>query len=81
MKTRLGEAGRDGEYELEVGGEGRLVRVYCHLMNTSSPREFLSLPATSNVMDNYSHIYSRRLIRPDVCSKKEYENQGPRTVR
>ena len=86
VKRRLGDSATttDGEYDLEVEvgeGERRVIKVYCHLMNTSSPREFLSLPATSNVMDNYSHIYSRRLIRPDVCSKKEYENQGPRTVR
>ena len=78
MKTRLGEASRDGEYELEVGGEGRLVRVYCHLMNTSSPREFITLPAT-NMMDNYSHIFSRRLILPNICSQDE--DEGPRNVR
>ena len=70
MKTRLGDSSRDGEYEMEVGEEGRLVRVYCHLMNTSSPREFLTLPAT-NMMDNYSHIFSRRLTLPNVCSQKE----------
>ena len=78
MKTRLGDSSRDGEYEMEVGGEGRLVRVYCHLMNTSSPREFLTLPAT-NLMDNYSHIFSRRLTLPNVCSQKEAP--GARNVR
>ena len=79
MKTRLGGSSSttDGEYELEV--EGRLIRVYCHLMNTSSPREFLTLPA-SNVLDNYSHIYSRRLILPNVCSQAG-EGEGPRNVR
>ena len=79
VKTRLGGSSStpDGEYELEV--EGRLIRVYCHLMNTSSPREFITLPATK-VLDNYSHIYSRRLILPNVCSQ-EGEDQGPRNVR
>ena len=78
MKTRLGDSSRDGEYEMEVGGEGRLVRVYCHLMNTSSPREFLTLPATK-LMDNYSHIFSRRLTLPNVCSQEEAS--GARNVR
>ena len=63
---------------MEVGGEGRLVRVYCHLMNTSSPKEFITLPAT-NMMDNYSHIFSRRLILPNICSQDE--DQEPRNVR
>ena len=82
MKRRLGDSATttDGEYDLEVEvgeGERRVIKVYCHLMNTSSPREFLTLP-TTNMMNNFSHIYSRRLILPNVCSQ---EDQGPRNVR
>ena len=56
-------------------GEGRMIMVYCHLMNTSQPREYITLPASQRV-ENYSHIYSRRLIRPNLCSQNE--DQGPR---
>ena len=81
VKTRLGGSAPDGEYEMEVGEgerEGRLIMVYCHLMNTSRPREYITLPA-SQMMENYSHIFSRRLIQPNVCSQSD--NHGPRTLR
>lgn len=35
------------------------MKVYCHGMNTSSPKEFITLPA--GVQNNYAHIYAKRL--------------------
>ena len=35
------------------------MKVYCHGMNTSSPKEFLTLPA--GVQNNYAYIYAKKL--------------------
>lgn len=35
------------------------MKVYCHGMNTSSPKEFVTLPA--GVQNNYAYIYAKRL--------------------
>ena len=35
------------------------MKVYCHGMNTSSPKEFITLPA--GVQNNYAYIYAKRL--------------------
>uniref|UniRef100_A0A6B2E840 Putativedisintegrin and metalloproteinase with thrombospondin motifs 9 n=1 Tax=Phlebotomus kandelakii TaxID=1109342 RepID=A0A6B2E840_9DIPT len=47
---------RDGEYVLNV--RGRQVSIYCHRMNTSMPREYLTLKAGST--ENYSMYYDKR---------------------
>ena len=47
----------DGEYALLVGGVN--VSIYCLGMNTTEPREYLSLPAGEE--GNYAEIYSKRL--------------------
>lgn len=35
------------------------MKVYCHGMNTSTPKEFVTLPA--GVQNNYAYIYAKRL--------------------
>ncbi|XP_065567127.1 A disintegrin and metalloproteinase with thrombospondin motifs 9-like isoform X4 [Artemia franciscana] len=62
IKERL-KIRRDGEYMLHVGGKN--VSIYCHDMNTSSPREFLTL--IKGERDNYSEYYDKRLRKPDSC--------------
>ena len=42
----------DGEYNIVLGG--RNVSVFCHNMNTSAPREYLSLPTGER--ENYSEV-------------------------
>ena len=42
----------DGEYNIVLGG--RNVSVFCHNMNSSAPREYLSLP--TGEMENYSEV-------------------------
>ena len=39
--------------------------VYCHNMNTSTPKEFISLP--SGERENYSEVFGMRLLNPDIC--------------
>ncbi|KAG1667923.1 A disintegrin and metalloproteinase with thrombospondin motifs 9 [Nymphon striatum] len=54
---------RDGEYYLFV--QGKKVKMYCASMNTSSPREYITL--ASGQTENYSEIYSKRLLQPKSC--------------
>ena len=53
----------DGEYQMVVGGKN--VSIYCHMMNTSWPREYLTLPMAEE--QNYSEVYGMRLTSPDSC--------------
>lgn len=53
----------DGAYTLIVAGKN--ITIYCHLMNTSSPLEYLTL--TTGHQDNYAEVYDKTLIRPDNC--------------
>ncbi|KZS12935.1 No long nerve cord, isoform C [Daphnia magna] len=53
----------DGPYALIVAGKN--ITIYCHLMNTSSPLEYLTL--TTGHQDNYAEVYDKTLIRPDNC--------------
>ena len=48
----------DGPYLLLVGG--RNITIYCHLMNTSSPKEYLTLP--SGHLNNYAEIYDKAYV-------------------
>ena len=55
-----GFASVDGEYLIYVHTEcDTPIKVYCHGMNTSSPKEFITLP--SGVQNNYAYIYAKRL--------------------
>lgn len=53
----------DGEYKMQI--RGRHVKIYCAGMNTSSPREYVTL--ISGEGDNYSEIYDKRLVDPETC--------------
>ncbi|KAI9551632.1 hypothetical protein GHT06_021967 [Daphnia sinensis] len=53
----------DGPYTLIVAGKN--ITIYCHLMNTSSPLEYLTL--TTGHQENYAEVYDKTLIRPDNC--------------
>lgn len=45
----------DGPYALIVAGKN--ITIYCHLMNTSSPLEYLTL--TTGHQDNYAEVYDK----------------------
>ncbi|KAI5700859.1 hypothetical protein M8J76_005893 [Diaphorina citri] len=66
-RTKLGVR-QDGEYKMNI--LGRNLSIYCHRMNTTEPREYLTLHSETN---NYAEKYDRRLLDPDTCP-----NQGVR---
>ena len=49
---------KDDHYTLLVGGTN--LTIYCHLMNSATPREYLTL-ATGHV-DNYAEIYDKTFV-------------------
>ena len=53
----------DGEYQMMLGGKN--VSIYCHQMNTTWPKEFLTLPTGEE--ENYSEMYGMRLKAADTC--------------
>ncbi|XP_075230362.1 ADAM metallopeptidase with thrombospondin type 1 motif A isoform X2 [Lycorma delicatula] len=61
----LQQVGRkvDREYILSV--MDRNLSVYCHNMNTSHPKEYITLPTGDR--ENYAEIYDCRLANPDTC--------------
>lgn len=58
MNTR-----RDGEYILNV--RGRQLSIYCHRMNTNTPKEYLTLKAGST--ENYSMYFDKRSKDRSQC--------------
>lgn len=44
---------------------GRNVSIYCHQMNTTWPKEYLTLPTGEK--ENYSEMYGMRLKSADTC--------------
>ena len=61
MDVLTEELGKDdGEYALQLNPKCKIpVRVYCHGMNTSQPKEYLTLPR--GVKNNYAIVYAKRL--------------------
>ncbi|XP_071481500.1 A disintegrin and metalloproteinase with thrombospondin motifs 9-like [Diadema antillarum] len=53
----------DGDYTMLI--QGRLLTIYCHGMASSTPAEYLTLPAGE--AENYSEIYPKRLLNPTQC--------------
>ncbi|XP_033106286.1 A disintegrin and metalloproteinase with thrombospondin motifs 20-like [Anneissia japonica] len=47
--------------------QGNELEIYCHQMDSSNPKEFLSL---KNERENYSEIYPKRLLNPYDCPNK-----------
>ena len=66
----------DGEYEIVLGGKN--VSVYCHSMNTSTPKEFISLP--SGERENYSEVFGMRLLDPHSCPSNVTRDTCPCVV-
>ena len=68
-----GKSNDDGEYLVGVTVDGCYsnVQVYCHGMNSDSPKEYISLISGSK--DNYAYIYDRKLPERDKnqCNFKE----------
>ena len=74
----------DGEYALQLNPTCQIpVRVYCHGMNTSEPKEYLTLPRGTK--NNYAIVYAKRLpanpvsmrYRCDgVPGKRDYSKAG-----
>ena len=44
---------------------GKNVSIYCHDMNTTLPKEYLTLK--SGETENYSEVYNKRLMQPNTC--------------
>ena len=47
---------RDGEYSIFFAGKN--VTIYCHQMDSSMPKEYMTLPSGED--ENYSEIYGLR---------------------
>lgn len=74
----------DGEYALQLNSTCQIpVRVYCHGMNTSQPKEYITLPRGRK--NNYAIVYDKRLPASPVnmryrcngvAGKIEYSRAG-----
>ena len=63
----------DGEQNIVLGG--RNVTVHCHNMNTTTPREYLTLPTGEK--ENYSEVFGMRLMSPDTCPQNASRDSCP----
>ena len=54
----------DGEFKINLNG--RPMSIFCHNMGSSNPREYITLQ-NKYLLENFSEIYSRRLILPYFC--------------
>ena len=61
---------RDGEYQILFAGKN--ITVFCHQMNTSLPKEYLTLH--SGEKENFSEIYGKRLMEPNSCPNNGTRN-------
>ena len=62
MKTKASITA-DGEYKILFAGKN--ISIYCHGMDTTMPKEFVTLPRGEE--ENYSEIYGLRLLEPHSC--------------
>ena len=53
----------NGEYQILFAGKN--VSIYCHDMNSTLPKEYLTLKAGET--ENYSEVYGKRLMQPNSC--------------
>ncbi|XP_014675881.1 PREDICTED: A disintegrin and metalloproteinase with thrombospondin motifs 9-like [Priapulus caudatus] len=60
---KVSEVTRDDDYNIYVNGG--FIKVYCHNMDSSDPKEYITLPAGDS--ENYSEIYQKRLNHPLTC--------------
>ena len=61
----------DGEFRMNI--TGRPISIYCQNMSSSNPREYITLQ-NKNPLENFSEIYSRRLILPNKCPDSTSNN-------
>ena len=58
----------DGEYFLQIDPRCKIpIRVYCHGMNTSEPKEYITLPRGEK--NNYAIVYAKRLPTTPVIAR------------
>ncbi len=76
MKARTGITA-NGEYPILFAGKN--VTIYCHRMDSLTPREYVSLPKGES--ENYSEIYGLRLIEPRTCPFNGTRNDECECVR
>ncbi|PIK42415.1 putative A disintegrin and metalloproteinase with thrombospondin motifs 9, partial [Apostichopus japonicus] len=67
----LGNISEDGEYRLLI--KGQFINIFCHQMSSTNPQEFLTLPQD---IENFSEIYSKRLLAPLQCPYKGRRNDS-----
>ena len=57
---------KDDEYDIQMTPSCNPVRLYCHGLNTATPREYITLPAGSD--RNYASFHRGRLLNFESCS-------------
>ena len=57
---------KDDEYVIQMSGSCDPVRLYCHGMNTATPREYITLPAGPD--KNFASFHRGRLLNFETCS-------------
>ncbi|KAM7295476.1 putative thrombospondin-like protein [Ixodes scapularis] len=70
---RRGGVHTDGEQQLNI--RGRQVKVYCARMNTSSPKEYISLD--SGESNNYSEVYGKRWVQALLLQRNQPVSLSP----
>ena len=57
---------KDDEYVIQMTPSCNPVRLYCHGLNTATPREYITLPAGPD--RNYASFHRGRLLNFESCS-------------
>ena len=57
---------KDDEYVIQMSSSCDPVRLYCHGMNTATPREYITLPAGPD--KNFASFHRGRLLNFETCS-------------
>ena len=57
---------KDDEYVIQMSSSCNPVRLYCHGMNTATPREYITLPAGPD--KNFASFHRGRLLNFETCS-------------
>ena len=57
---------KDDDYVIQMSSSCDPVRLYCHGMNTATPREYITLPAGPD--KNFASFHRGRLLNFETCS-------------
>lgn len=57
---------KDDEYVIQMTPSCNPIRLYCHGLDTASPREYITLPAGPD--RNFASFYRGRLLNYESCS-------------